>query len=124
MKNWNTWQRVRFLNRLPRKLSSAQLAALSQAMNLDAQRNSEVRFAWLRLAIANRYAPAEANLGDFLTGMGRRKFVLPLYTDLMAQGDWGRALAQRIYTAARPGYHSVTVGSVDKVVKLEAAKSQ
>ncbi|MFO1502301.1 MAG: M1 family metallopeptidase [Steroidobacteraceae bacterium] len=124
VKNWNTWQRVRFLNRLPRKLTSAQLAALSQAMNLDAQRNSEVRFAWLRLAIANRYAPAEANLGDFLTGMGRRKFVLPLYTDLMAQGDWGRALAQRIYTAARPGYHSVTVGSVDKVVKLEAAKSQ
>src|SRR5512139_227852 len=123
VQDWNTSQRVRYLNRLPRKLSAAQLASLSQAMNLDAQRNSEVRFAWLRLAIANRYPPAMANLEDFLTSMGRRKFVLPLFTDLMAQGDWGRALASRIYAAARPGYHPVTVGSVDKVVKLGAAKS-
>jgi leukotriene-A4 hydrolase len=123
LKDWNTSQRVRYLNRLPRRLSAAQLTSLSQAMNLDAQRNSEVRFAWLRLAIANRYPPAVANLSDFLTSMGRRKFVLPLFSDLMAQGDWGRALAQRIYATARPGYHSVTVGSVDKVVKLEAAKT-
>ena len=82
-----------------------------------------MRFAWLRLAIANRYPPAVANLEDFLTSMGRRKFVLPLFTDLVAQGDWGRALAQRIYATARPGYHSVTVGSVDKVVKLDAPKT-
>ena len=123
LKDWNTSQRVRYLNRLPRKLGAAQLAALSQAMNLEAQRNSEVRFAWLRLAIANRYPPAVANLEDFLTSMGRRKFVLPLFTDLVAQGDWGRALAQRIYATARPGYHSVTVGSVDKVVKLDAPKT-
>jgi aminopeptidase N len=122
VKGWSTAQRVRYLNRLPRKLSTANLALLSQAMNLDAQRNSEVRFAWLRLAIANRYQPAVVNLEDFLTSMGRRKFVLPLFTDLEAQGEWGRVLAQRIYSAARPGYHSVTVGSVDKVVKLDAAK--
>jgi leukotriene-A4 hydrolase len=123
VKDWNTSQRVRYLNRLPRRLGSAQLASLSQAMNLDAQRNSEVRFAWLRLAIASRYQPAVPNLEDFLTSMGRRKFVLPLFTDLMAQGDWGKALAQRIYSATRPGYHSVTVGSVDKVVRLDPAKT-
>jgi aminopeptidase N len=119
-KDWNTSQRVRYLNRLPRKLSTRQLAQLATAMNLDTQRNSEVRFAWLQLAVANRYAPALPNLEDFLTSMGRRKFVLPLFKDLMAQGEWGKPLAMRIYTAARPGYHSVTVGSVDKVVPLAA----
>jgi aminopeptidase N len=123
-KDWNTSQRVRYLNRLPRKLSTKQLAQLSAAMNLDSQRNSEVRFAWLQLALANRYAPALPNLEDFLTTMGRRKFVLPLFKSLMAQGDWGKPLATRIYAKARPGYHSVTVGSVDKVVPLTAAKSQ
>jgi hypothetical protein len=119
-KDWNTSQRVRYLNRLPRKLSTRQLAQLATAMNLDTQRNSEVRFAWLQLAVANRYAPALPNLEDFLTSMGRRKFVLPLFKDLMAQGEWGKPLAMRIYAAARPGYHSVTVGSVDKVVPLAA----
>ena len=121
---WSSAERVRFLNRLPRKLRPAQLKALAAAMELDTQRNSEVRFAWLELAIANRYEPAVPNLEDFLMTMGRRKFVLPLFKDLMAQGPWGRALAQRIYPAARPGYHSVTTGSVDPVVPLAAAKTQ
>jgi hypothetical protein len=53
--------------------------------------------------------------------MGRRKFVLPLFTDLMAQGEWGKTIALPLYARARPGYHSVTVGSVDKVVPLAAA---
>ena len=122
-KDWNTSQRVRFLNRLPRKLTGSQLAQVAAAMDLDVQRNSEVRFAWLHLAVANRYAPAVPNLEDFLNSMGRRKFVLPLFKDLMAQGPWGKSLATRIYASARPGYHSVTVGSVDKVVPL-AAKGQ
>ena len=59
----------------------------------------------------------QPSLERFLTGMGRRKFVLPLFQDLMAQGEWGQGHARRIYAKARPGYHSVTVGSVDAVVK-------
>ena len=35
----------------------------------------------------------------------------------MAQGDWGRPIARRIYAKARPGYHPVTSAAVDKVVK-------
>ena len=93
-----------------------QLASLSELFNLANQHNSEVRFAWLRLAIANRYPPAEAQAEDFLLSMGRRKFVLPLFRDLMAQGQWGQTIARRVYAEARPGYHSVTVNSVDKVV--------
>ncbi len=34
----------------------------------------------------------------------------------MAQGQWGQTIARRVYAEARPGYHSVTVNSVDKVV--------
>ena len=38
----------------------------------------------------------------------------------MAQGEWGQAIARRVYAQARPGYHSVTAGSVDKVVTASA----
>jgi hypothetical protein len=48
--------------------------------------------------------------------MGRRKFVLPLFTSLWAEGDWGRAIATPLYARARPGYHPVTTNSVDAVV--------
>jgi hypothetical protein len=114
---WSTAERVRFLNHLPRKLPAARLVELRRLLDLDTQRNSEVTFAWLRIAIANRDDAALPQLERFLTSMGRRKFVLPLFTDLMGQGSWGAAQAKRIYALARPGYHAVTRGRVDVVVQ-------
>ena len=73
-------------------------------------------FVWLRLAIRNRYEPALPAVERFLLGMGRRKFVQPLFQALVDQGDWGRPIARRIYARARPGYHAVTTGSVDPIV--------
>jgi aminopeptidase N len=120
VEGWSSAERVRFLNRLPRRQPAQRLEALVRLLQLDSQRNSEVRFAWLALAIANRYEPAVANLEDFLTSQGRRKFVLPLFTALVEQGEWGRPIAARIYAQARPGYHAVTTGSVDKVMSPAA----
>ena len=53
----------------------------------------------------------------FLTGQGRRKFVAPLFASLWAQGDWGQAIARRIYAISRPLYHAVTRDTVDRTVK-------
>ena len=54
-------------------------------------------------------------LERFLMSQGRRKFVRPLFEDLM-KTDWGKADAKRIYAAARPLYHSVTTGTLDEIV--------
>ena len=75
-----------------------------------------MRFAWLNLALANRYGPAVAPAERFLGEVGRRKFVLPLFKTLMAQGDWGRPIARRTYARTRPAYHAVTTGSVDEAL--------
>lgn len=114
---WSTPERVRFLNRLPREMPVERLESLRKLLDLDNQNNSEVTFAWLRIAIANRYDAAVPQLERFLSALGRRKFVLPLFTDLVAQGDWGKQHATRIYARVRPGYHSVTSGRVDAVVQ-------
>ena len=118
---WNTQQRQRFLNwRKPGAtgdvLSTAQLADLERTLNLANEGNSEVVFAWLQLALSHRYEPAVATAERFLTSQGRRKFVLPLFTTLWGEGDWGRPIARRIYAEARPLYHSVTSGSVDALM--------
>jgi hypothetical protein len=55
-------------------------------------------------------------LEHFLTSQGRRKFLRPLYEDLMA-ADWGKPLAKRIYSTARPLYHAVSVATLDGIVK-------
>jgi len=120
---WATQERQRFLAWRPADLAAgadwltpAQLADLETTLRMRSEGNAEVLFAWLQIAVAHRYQPAVPTLERFLTGMGRRKFVLPLFTSLWAEGDWGRPIATRIYAQARPGYHPVTTGSVDAVV--------
>jgi leukotriene-A4 hydrolase len=113
---WTTAERLRFFDRLPRQRTAAQLAALDRDLGLSRLGNNEVLFAWLNLAMANRYQPAVPTTEAFLARVGRRKFVLPLFRTLWAQGEWGQPIARRIYARTRPGYHAVTRGSVDGVV--------
>ena len=116
-KAWSTPERTRFVASLPRALSKERLATLDKAFGLSVQGNSEIRFVWLELAVANRYDPAVPSLEAFLTDQGRRKFVAPLFKDLMAQGDWGQPIAKRLYAKTRPLYHAVTRQTVDGIVK-------
>jgi hypothetical protein len=53
----------------------------------------------------------------FLLSMGRGKFVAPIFRTLWGEGEWGRPVATRLYARARPLYHSVTSGQVDKAMK-------
>lgn len=118
--DYTTQERLRFLNGLPREVPEDYLDTLAEAYDLNAAGNSEVRFAWLMLGIANRYDPVKPSAEEFLTGIGRRKFVAPLFEALWEQGDWGRPFARRVYAQARPGYHSVTTGTVDETLEWEA----
>ncbi|GGB17156.1 aminopeptidase [Sphingomonas metalli] len=115
-----TQEYVRFITQLPRQMPADRLAALDQRFHWSETGNAEIRFVWLSLTLANRYPPAQASAEQFLTAQGRRKFVAPLFDQLWGQGDWGRALATRIYARARPGYHAVTATTVDKILGWKA----
>ncbi|MBA2635173.1 MAG: M1 family metallopeptidase [Sphingomonas sp.] len=112
---WTTSERLRFVNRLPRKIEAPRLRALDQALNLSDTRNNEVLFAWLSLAVENRYDPAVPALERFLTTQGRRKFVAPLIEALAKDRQWGRPIAVRVYAKARPGYHPITTRGLDEL---------
>lgn len=118
--DWSTAERLRFLNGLPRAMTREKLAALDSAFRLSQSGNAELLFAWLQLALANRYEPAVPAAERFLAQMGRRKFVSPLFETLLGQGAWGRAIAERSYQRTRPGYHSVTTGTVDRLMRGES----
>jgi leukotriene-A4 hydrolase len=114
---WTTAERLRFLNGLPRELPQPRLTELDRALQLSGGRNAETLFAWLQLALANRYQPAVPAAERFLMSMGRGKFVVPLFKTLLAQGEWGRAIAAPLWQRARPTYHSVTGGRVEELMK-------
>jgi hypothetical protein len=112
---WTTDERLRFLNRLPRKLAKSRLDSLQSAFNLNGTTNTEVRFAWLDLAVSNRYDAATGSLEQFLTSQGRGKFVRPLFKALAEDKQWGRPIAARIYPEARPRYHPLVTREIDKL---------
>ena len=115
-KDWSTQEWQYFLQELPPTLASDRLAGLDKAFGLSERRNSEVLFEWLRIAIRHHYQPAMPALERFLLSQGRRKFVRPLFQDLM-DSSWGKADAKRIYAAARASYHAVTTQTLDAIVK-------
>ena len=63
-------------------------------------------------------APVAARLEAFLTRVGRRKFLTPLYRALAESGPDGKAEALRIYGNARARYHAVSRGTLDALLGL------
>jgi hypothetical protein len=118
---WSTHEWLHFLGALPDTVSTARLAELDRTFRLSSSGNSEILGAWLLIAIRNRYEPAFPALDRFLTSQGRRKFLTPLYAEL-AKTDWGRARAMNIYRRARPTYHSVAVGTIDRVLNWSGSR--
>ncbi len=115
-RGWTTAERLRFLSNVSETRSADQLATLDQSLHLMDEGNAEVRFAWLNLALANRYQPAVPAAEQFLATIGRRKFVAPLFRTLVDTGDWGRTIATRIYARTRATYHPVTQAGVDRIL--------
>ncbi|CAN5465340.1 M1 family metallopeptidase [soil metagenome] len=113
--DWTTQEWLHFLTNLPPDLGAAKMSELDKAFNLTQRGNSEIAFQWLLMSIKNNYSAANARLEDFLTSIGRRKFVKPLFEQL-AKTPEGKKRAVEIYAKARPGYHPITISSVDEIL--------
>ncbi len=114
--NWTTQEWLRFLRGLPASLPAERLAELDRRFGLTERGNAEIVHDWLLLAIKHGYQPADARLEAYLTTVGRRKLVLPLYRALITTPE-GRKRAEAIYAKARPFYHPITAESVDRLMR-------
>lgn len=112
---WTTQHWLRFLRAMPEDLGAERLAALDQAYRFTGTGNAEVLCEWLLLAVRNGYGRADEALDKFLTSVGRRKFLRPLYEEL-AKTAHGSARALSIYEKARPGYHPMAAQVLDPIV--------
>ncbi len=112
---WSTQEWLHFLRALPEKLPVDRLGELDTAFGLTGRENAEIAALWLLMAVRNGYRPADARLEAFLTSIGRRKFLIPIYRELIRTPD-GLARARAIYARARPFYHPIAVESVDRLL--------
>jgi len=114
-KNWSAFEWMHFIRHLPKEMSAQQMNELDRAFSFTKSGNAEILSAWLEQCIRNNHSEGYVRLDQFLSTVGRRKFLVPLYTALKAT-DKGRIMAQSIYLEARPNYHSVAVHTIDDLL--------
>jgi aminopeptidase N len=115
-KEWSTHEWLHFLKNLPDTLTQSEMKELDEFGHFTASGNSEITTQWLVKVIRHQYLPSYARLEEFLINTGRRKFLVPLYAELLKTPE-GRARAVEIYRKARPNYHFVATSTFDKTVK-------
>src|SRR5690606_20528134 len=116
-KSWVTSEWLRFINALPSKPDVAQMKALDKAWHLTGTGNGEIAFRWYVATVRAGYGEARPAIARFIERIGRRKLVIPIYAGL-AKPEEARRFAIGVYAKAKRGYHPLTQGSVEKVLKL------
>ncbi len=77
--------------------------------------------AGIRSRCAAVITQANAPAAEFITRVGRRKLIMPTYSELVKTPQ-GLKLAQDTFAKARPGYHPITTASVeDTITKAQQA---
>lgn len=114
-RDWSTHEWLHFLRNIPNELSASELETLDAFGGFSESQNAEILAVWGVVAIRNNYAPMFPVIEEFLITTGRRKFLSPLYEELVKTPQ-GRERARAIYEKARPNYHFVATNTFDRMI--------
>lgn len=115
-RQWSTHEWLHFVKNLPEAVTPKQMQQLDAFGKFTQSGNAEIVCAWLVKCIRHSYEPAYRKLENFLINTGRRKFLTPLYTELIKTRE-GKERARDIYAKARLNYHFVAVSTVEKLLQ-------
>jgi aminopeptidase N len=109
---WTTQEWVHFIEGMPETLSVAQIQSLNDAFHFTGSANGEIAQRWYPLTIRSGDISARPAIAAFLARIGRRKLIMPTYSELAKTPD-GLAFARAVFAKARPGLHPITIVSVE-----------
>lgn len=113
-KSWSTHEWLHFIRALPED-DSEPMVLLDDKLKLSESGNAEIAAAWYEKSINNGYYKNNTpQIRTFLTEVGRRKFLTPLYKALKNKDEL--ELAKGIYSQARKNYHSVSTLTMDELL--------
>ncbi|HEX6789687.1 MAG TPA: M1 family metallopeptidase [Candidatus Krumholzibacteria bacterium] len=121
-RGWTTLEWQRFLDNLPSPLSAERLQDLDETYHLSTA-NAVVQRSWFPAVIAAKYEPAYPAIEAFLTTIGRRYLVRPVYLEL-AKTPEGLEFARGVYQKAKAGYHPITQTGIELVLYPDGKKAE
>ena len=76
--------------------------------------NAEIQTKWFLFLIRNGMDKQDEVIYDFLSRVGRRKFLVPIYRELLNSGKDKEIIKQK-YLKVSPNYHSITQNTLDEM---------
>ena len=113
---WTTLDWTVFLRALPAGLGRDRLHALDVRYGLTASTNAEIAMHWLPRLVAADDRTASQAIQAFLSSIGRRRLVVPLFEAMATGGEYWRALARATFEQVKSRYHPVTRDSVARIL--------
>lgn len=108
------WQT--FIHALPENIGKTKLKKLDAYFSFKNCGNAEIMTDWFILGIKNNYAELNPEIQKFLSKVGRRKYVLPIF-ETMLSNIRTKQLAIDIFEKNKGNYHSVTKNSIESLLK-------
>ena len=112
---WSSHEWVHFIKNLPKDLSLESIQKLDRRFDFTHSGNAEVLGVWYVHCARTFYESSFDPMSSFLIQTGRRKFLMPIYEELI-KTEKGKILARDIYQKARPNYHFVASSSLDTLL--------
>jgi len=116
--SWSTHEFLHFFHQLPDSIDYSQVKALDAKFNFTNSGNAEILTEWFLLTVKKGYRPSFGAMESFLINTGRKKFLMPLYGELI-KTETGKRIALNIYKKARENYHYVSYNSLDKLLNYK-----
>lgn len=117
-KNWTTHEWLHFLRGLPHPAKPALLVQLDRDFDLTNTTNSEIAMEWFRLGINSNYDVGLPKLEAFLSNVGRKKFLIPLYSELLANTRYQQT-ARELFKKYHENYHPQTASKIEGLLNLK-----
>ncbi|CAI7882668.1 unnamed protein product [Closterium sp. NIES-53] len=104
-----------FLAGLPRTLPVVTLVRLDEEFGFSKSKNAEMSVGFLTVAAQSGATQFHPEVEATLMSVGRMKYLRPLYTALIKGG--AKDVAERVFEAAKAGYHPVALALVSGLLK-------
>lgn len=112
--SWTSHEWQYFLRKMPETLTVAQMTALDKAFHFTQTGNSEIADLWFVASIHAGYTPAYPAMEQFLSKVGRQKFLEPLYGAMMHSGK--EKMARELFARYKENYHPIAQAKIGKLV--------
>lgn len=107
------WQYL--IRQFGQKVTLEQVKSFDKIFKFSNRSNAEICCDWFTLSVKAGYTQNRPQIESFLTSVGRRKFLMPIY-EALAKTPEGKIWAKKVFEKAKSGYHSVSAVSVQEVL--------